>query len=334
MGMGSAPRTVRDSSGGRFQHAPDGIGILGHRLVWAARGLALWHRVWNRIAVGQDAARLMDTLWRVGHRAAAYLREEPRRAQVAEMAGPSETLNRALRHMASWSRTRRRNQPLVARYSVGGAATRNGIDALINTLTDEVDEAIGIVSQHRLRAETKLVREWCRSASMRLAHRATKPPDVPMGYSASADKKHRGERTPQIAADKGIEEWGAVWKATEEQEADDGDAILKLMNDVYNARADDDETEITLPPIDADVITLSTASFRADTGIGIDWLPPRLVNRLSKGAKTRLAMILTGIEKRGRWPSCVRAVVEIARAKKAGGGGGRGLYACPPPITQ
>ncbi len=92
------------------------------------------------------------------------------------------------------------------------------------------------------------------------------------------------------------------------------------MNDVYDTRAADDEPEIPLPPIDADVITLSTASFRADTGIGIDWLPPRLVNRLSRGAKTRLAAILTGIEKRGRWPSCVRAVVEIALSKKAGGG--------------
>jgi hypothetical protein len=69
-----------------------------------------------------------------------------------------------------------------------------------------------------------------------------------MGYSASADKRHRGERTPQMAADRGIEEWGAVWNAAEGPETDDGDAILKLMDDIYSARADDDELEIALPP--------------------------------------------------------------------------------------
>ncbi len=123
-----------------------------------------------------------------------------------------------------------------------------------------------------------------------------------------------------MAADKGIEEWGAVWNVAEGPETDDGDAILKLMNDVYSASADDDEPEIALPPIDVDAITLGTASFRADTGIGVDWLPPRLVSRLSRGAKVRLASILTGIEKKGRWPSCIRAVVEVALAKKTGGG--------------
>ncbi len=45
-------------------------------------------------------------------------------------------------------------------------------------------------------------------------------------------------------------------------------------------------------------------------------------------------MILTGIEKRGRWPSCVRAVVDIARAKKAGVGGWGRLIGLAPSLYR
>ncbi len=105
----------------------------------------------------------------------------------------------------------------------------------------------------------------------------------------------------------------------EDEGPDDTDQILGLLENGEYERDDDDTQDITLPPIDADSIDMGTRTFRSDTGIGIDWLPPRLVSRMTRGAKQRLAEILASIERAKRWPSAVRAVVEIARAKKNGG---------------
>ncbi len=74
-----------------------------------------------------------------------------------------------------------------------------------------------------------------------------------------------------------------------------------------------------LPLIDGAWVDRAARSFRGSTGVGVDWLPPRLVARLTGAAKGALAQILTRIEGNGRWPKAARAVIEVARSKKQGG---------------
>ncbi len=228
-------------------------------------------------------------------------------------------LLRALHFMSTWSRVTRRMRPAIARYLNGDEYTRRQLDTRVEQLDAEIGTAMNELSNQRTRREAKEVRKWVRTATMRLAHRITKPIDIPIGYSASAAKCHKGERTPQLAADAGIHEWGGIWEAVDDEGPDDSDQILSMLE----SRSDEDDDNmiqnITLPTIDADDIDAGTRTFKNETGIGIDWLPPRLVSRMTRGAKQRLAEILNAIEKVKRWPSVVRAVVEIARAKKNGG---------------
>ncbi len=319
MGTGMAPRMVRDSSGGRYQHAPDDMGLIGHRLTWAARGLALWIRVSHRLKEGRAALELIDTLWRTGHRAGAYWQEEKRRAPNDDLTRLREPLKRALCHMATWSRTTRHKPPCIARYLNGDEHSRGRMDLLIFQLSDEVDDAIDALRRERHARDLKAVRTWCRTATMRMAHRATKIPESPIGYSASANKSHRGERTPQLAADAGANEWGKLWRAEDDSGPDDSDHILSLLENVDGDVAEPTCSVLTLPAIDADSVEMAARTFRGDTGVGVDWLPPRLVSRTSKGARQRLSDILTSIEADRRWPRGVRAVIELARAKKSGG---------------
>ncbi len=99
--------------------------------------------------------------------------------------------------MSTWNQGRQRNLPLIARYLNGNALTNLSIDTYIDELVAEIDVAIGTISTRRMGLAAKQVREWCRTANMRLAHKATKPLETPIGYSASADKRHRGEQTPR-----------------------------------------------------------------------------------------------------------------------------------------
>ncbi len=318
MGMGLAPRVVLDSAGGRFRHVPDELGLIGQRLTWASRGLAAWQRVGIRKSNGIDVTGLADILWRIGHRAIAFLGEEKRRKHVEELAALQATLRNALAFMATWSRTTRGERPAVARWINGGTDIRERLGARADELEADTNDALGTLRDLRLARRAKEVGEWCRAATLKSAHRITKPLEVPCGYSASASKQHRGERTAQLAADAGIREWGQVWQACDDVDPDDTDEILTMLEKM-EGDGSNEVKEIQLPPIDEASIYHCTKTFRSNTGVGVDWLPPRLVCRMSRGARRFLAGILTSVERARRWPRGVRAVIELARAKKAGG---------------
>ncbi len=318
MGMGLAPRFVLDSGGGRFRHVPDELGLIGQRLTWVSRGLDVWQRVGIRRSNDIDTTKLTDTLWRLGHRAVAFLGEERRRKHVDELAAFQETLRSALGFMATWSRTTRGERPAVARWVNGGAMSRQRLADRADELVAATNEALGKLRSIPLSRTYKEVSKWVRAATLKTAHRVTKPPGVPCGYSASASKLHRGERTAQLAADAGIEEGGRVWRACDDTEQDDSDEILNMLERI-EGDGSATEKEIQLPPIDEDSLHHGTRSFRGNTGVGVDWLPPRLVSRMSKGAKRFLAALLMSVERARRWPRGVRAIIELARAKKAGG---------------
>ncbi len=231
---------------------------------------------------------LVEALWRIGHRAGAYLQEERRRRPNDELATHRGSLIRALRHMATWSRTNRCARPGIARYLNGDDCSRQRMDAFVSQLTDDVEGALDLLRRERHARDLKSIRNWCRTASMRMAHRATKMPESPIGYSASASKSHKGERTPQLAADAGADEWSKVWRAEEDIGPDDSDHIISLLGEVDGDDAETAYRDLVLPTIDADSVEMAARTFRGDTGVGVDWLPPRLISRMSKGRQTSL----------------------------------------------
>ncbi len=318
MGMGLTPRLVSDGACGRFRNVPDELGLIGQRLTWVSRGLAVWLRVGNRISNGADADKLTDTLWRIGHRAIAFACEEKRRKHTEELEHFQSSLKEALTFMATWSRTVRGARPAIARWINGDTNTRQQLTAIAELHETTINDALSKLRDARLARKTKEVGEWCRAATLKCAHRITRPLELPCGYSASATKHHRGERTAQLAANAGIKEWGRVWRACDVTDPDDTEEILSMLEGI-EGEGPNEANEIQLPPIDAASIYHGTRTFRNNTGVGVDWLPPRLVSKTSHGARSFLASILTAVERARRWPRGVRAVIELARAKKAGG---------------
>ncbi len=292
----------------------DELGILGQRLTWAARGLALWRRVDSNVINGITAMPLVEALWRVGFRAAAFHREErdrPRKEDTVELQG---RLVATLGSMATWSRRTHGDYGAIA-YCLNGTAVQRGnlrgqVDAYTIVANDSLDE----LRAQRRKRDMQAVRQWCRSATLSMSHRVTRPLELACGYTASASKQHRGERTSQRAADAGSREWGETWLA---DWADHRDDILGIIEDIEGE--DDDEPEIKLPMITEWSVDRASRSFRDSTGVGMDWIPPRLIRLLTKRGKRALANIFMKIEGRKRWPSWIRAVIEVARGKKSGG---------------
>ncbi len=170
------------------------------------------------------------------------------------------------------------------------------------------------LTEKRRRKALQEAARWARQAFIAAAHWATKASDTVTDLSASATKTHRGEATPQRAADKGAEEWAAPWKASNTDAASDILAAVEAIEVV-----DSTHEEIALPPIDEDRIYKIVCKIAGRTGVGLCGLRPRHLLLVSRACRIALAEILMRIERRRRWPDVLREVVEVALGKKAGG---------------
>ncbi len=145
--------------------------------------------------------------------------------------------------------------------------------------------------------------------------------------TASSSKTHGGELTNQLAADRGMDEWGNIWQA---EDNDGGDEVLRRVATIYDSPDTSDLPIVPLPPITAASLRRGALRFRSDTGVGADCIRPRHFARLSEAALEALARLLTLCEEKQRWADIAREVLENARGKKTGGarlvGLGASLY--------
>ncbi len=332
-GIGRGVRTVQAAAGPRRRGAPDASGLLGHRLSWASRYLHIVIMWWS--PRGHDAGDEADLRRRTAaqrlvlaasFRAEAFLREavvqQPQKEDVADAC----VLWSALTALA---RVRLHVDGRGKLAHIFGWPEEVPDDLLMSFLDHykKVEHSLAVASAtlaaRRRRQCLRRMAAWAKSAPLKLAHAATKSVDYVSSYSASASKTHMGEATAQGAADLGIKEWGKFWKAGAR---DHGEDALQLLETIvregpseFLTPEDGRLTELDLPPIDERRIWRSARAFRGSTGIALDWLRPRHVAWLSRGARAALARVLNEIEKAGRWPGILREVLAVALPKKGGG---------------
>ncbi len=120
---------------------------------------------------------------------------------------------------------------------------------------------------------------------------------------------------------------GGIWKADDH---DAGDDILQHLERIYSEADDQDFPPVVLPPLTHTSLSRAALRFRSDTAVGVDAVRPRHFARLTSGALEALAKLLMLFERRRRWTSIAREVIEVARGKKSGGarlvGLGASLY--------
>ncbi len=349
LGIGLPRREVKGPPGGRYRRTDDVLGLLGHRLAWASRGVHLviissdelarhgeavrvangwprWRGLARRIGASMTKRAILhphpddpalppppphlDTLMRISSRAAAFAAERPPSTRP-EDAGATQTLRSAMKMLANVARGVHGELPLLELLFIGeGGGTTEKFKEMHQELQNETKRLL----ERRKAKVAAEVRRWAARAPLSAAHRATKTKEVSTVHSASADKKHLGCRTPQLAANQGAEEWGGCWG---ERGGDVADQVLRAVEAIEVL--DQDYPDIELPPLDDEAIYQAGMGIRASTATGTDGKRPRHVTLLTRAARATLADILMVIEQVMRWPSVARAVVAAALAKKAGG---------------
>ena len=349
MGLGSPGHLVSRRPCGRFAGSPDQLGLIGQRLAWSARSakaVALLATALPVRAAGGPrilpsiealtcsshkfflfpddgaAAGLARGLVAVGRRAAAFA-AELKRLNCDEVLRPFlPELAAALQTLASVARPYRGSPPLISSWSVG--ARRETIlmfEDVAVSLAAELTRAAALKRQRDLSA----LKQWARTATLKQAHSATKPSSFVAAHSASPSKAHRGELTPQAAADAGREAWARVWKAADEEVAGLMDRVLSCAPgdgdppSSFFAVRDGPFVPIELPSITGDSLRVALRSFRHGTAVGLDWVRLRHLALLSQGALNYLASLLEAFEREARLPKPLAGTVSVAIAKKSGG---------------
>ncbi len=261
------------------------------------------------------AGKHIDIIRRISHRATAFIRELPKISDFTDGAvdyRAHEVLKHSLKLLAAAIRPRRGDRPLLWQWANGEG--RWAI-AELRTSKQEADDAlIRHMAATRRRQRTAAVK-WARRASIGESHAATKSRDTSLSFSASADKGHRGESSPQAAADKGLAEWSRDWGAGT---TDTAGEILKTLEAIDVVERD--HSEIALPALVGSELKRMGSLFKWCTAVGADGTRLRHLTYASSGALGALAAIMATIEGLRRWPAAVRVVIAAAIPKKLGGG--------------
>ncbi len=343
IGLGVPAREVDAAIGGRRLGAPDESGLLGHRLTWSARALhtaLLWfgpgrvasqpasvngdHQTTRQRRDGVAAAAAPGLFRSMAARAGAFLREPilgVREVRGEDLGNEVDALRDALVMIANSIIETNGEASQLDLWILRGMSESQA--ELVRAMEERASAAFTALSARRRRRHTRALRAWARAASTKTSHSATRVNDTPTTYSASPCKSHAGERTAQLAADKGLREWAPHWLATD---VDIGSEITGAVQRIagHGPRAwyvpeDGIQPQIELPVLDAERIDRASRKFKGTTGVGQDHLRLRQISWLSRGTKTALAKILTIIEQHMRWPAAARGTIAVALGKKGGG---------------
>ncbi len=315
LGIGEDTRVVSCSGGGRFREVADEMGLTGQRLDWAVRGARLLSAAAAATPGSEDQGRRLDVCRRIACRAAAFLREARRRTPRDAEKSYHDTTVYLLTALARSRLWRHGRPPLLTRLIIGASSeVKQQLDQLVDVGASTFEQ----FAQWRRRIAVRARRKFATEADLRTAHRVSRCNEFISRRSASADKAHEGEASDQRAADMGMVEWAPAWKGAD---ADHGDQLVRIVDDLYAlGRTERDADEVLLEPLDDDLLLKRVASkFKGNTGTGQDWLRPRHVAWLSRGARRALLAIYRKIEGLRRWPILLRSVVEVALGKKGGG---------------
>ncbi len=252
-----------------------------------------------------------DVAMRVGCRAAAFLREGRPLSDRAEDSDAQRELNRGLRVLASLARASRNRPPLLDRWCRGEG--EHNLDAVVAT-RDQLEMVLHELAARRSARCQREMRRWAQTASLAVAHRATKTPEPVTAFSASASKEDRGAIGPQEAADNGICEWGPTWKASVEEITEE---IMRAVEAVEVV--DRLHDELALPPFTDERLFASGRTFSGRTAVGICGARPRHIIILTRAARRALCLLLELTKEARRWPGAIREVVEVALSKRTGG---------------
>ncbi len=353
LGIGRLREECQMTAERQFRHTPDWHGRLGHHLAWVARqlhylmqqgavlrmfGMAVVAAHGKEAAVKRQAkaakwvrenatSTIMDEdlhaaasqglPWqyvicrRIGLRAAVLLRMRDEGIGDAQDREAWRTLQCGFRHLAALSRGVHGRRPVIDQWCGGEGAAWLDEAAAIRS---QADAAHHEFATRRAARKLKENRHWAATASYRTAHRVTKEPEAITRLSASANKQHLGEASPQEAADRGMAEWKVPWDATTDNCSED------VMREVEAVQAMNERySEIPLPPITDEDVHRGGRMFHGRTGVGGCGLRPRHVLLASRGARQSLGKLLMMIESCRRWPKSVWAVVEVALSKRTGG---------------
>ncbi len=323
-GLGRSATTVSSEGRGRYRSVASDLGLMCQRLAWTSKALWTVISAMSSPLGSPSRAKFLALASTMAPRARAFRRELAARANASDEWGQLPIIADALRVLGKAGLQVRGVPPLLVRLRHADYCDKQDV---FQSHYNAVSVALRMACESRHRKTLRLTKLWARCATDRMAHRATKRPDVAPSKSASSSKSHRGELTDQAAADEGIREWGAIWLAGE---SDAGDDILRQIKDIYDSGDQDDLPLLDLPPITGLGLRRGSLRFRSDTAVGVDCIRPRHFARLSTAALDALARLLMQIEASRRWIDIAREVVEVARGKKTGGarliGLGASLY--------
>ncbi len=313
-GIGLKPVVVQDHADRRFKTVADELGLTGHWLAWATKGL----RAITLLAATDRDGHLFedrkDYVQRMSRRAPSLkkrfekLRPREGEEDVREVTG------RCLTELARAGRWSRNLPPLTLRIHSPGAQ-----DSVrrIDSLADEAGQALESLANRRRSDTRKKLRTWAKGADQRTAHAVTKNSEAITLKTACSSKAHAGELTNQEAADAGLREMTSTWKGNDR---DGGDDIAAMAEALYAvAKKEDDLEELLLPPLCPKRVRHIASRFRGATGVSCDFLRPSHIGLVSDSCCTALVTFLHAVERLRRWPTLLRTVIEIAIGKKAGG---------------
>ena len=279
---------------------------VGPRVIPALDALIDQRHRFFQFQGNRRAASLARGLIAIGRRAAAFAAElkqlpcdEALRPWLPELAS-------ALRTLASVARPHGGCPPLVACWTVGTKREAlQDFEVMARSLAALLSRAVVARKQRDVAA----IKQWARTATLKQAHAATKPVSFVSAHSASPSKAHRGELTPQAAADAGREEWATIWQASDEEVTGALDQIMQVLpgdgevQSTFFAVRDGPFVSIELPLITADALRLTCRSFRSGTAVGLDWVRLQHLSLLSQAALEQLALLLESIERDGSSPA-------------------------------
>ncbi len=329
IGMGIEPKVVEGSQQGRFRNTTNEEGLIGHRAAWTCRALQLIITHASAVHKEGPQSKATDILTRIGHRAGAFHKAWKKEITKLKQGGsPCDDSHTRQRHVDDACTQIKLGLDLVRRLVTPvhrstpwliqiRSGTYTELILKVTEARNGITNAAHEVAKDRHHRDLQALRKWAKGAAPRLAHRITKPTESVVRKTASAAKHHQGECTAQQAADKGSAEWGNIWKAKEVDQAED---IVRAVEDLYQSEmVNGGDNPIVLPPLTGSKLKWAGSTMNAETGVGMDGSRPRHIIYLTDAAREALAQLLTLLEKYRRWPHLLRAVIEIARGKKAGG---------------